>query len=158
MIVNEDMKSKYRYVKIYLPTCNSLKELRSISQSSSSAERLNFNSSGLSDSLGAVTEQHVGGSCREAVEAEHGQVLVVDLLLLCLLRQDSLRCLDTGKDPGFTIIGPVGSDSKTDLLRMSVSLIVSCQLEHLDWRSLSNITKPASAKDNLIIIMRHHYT
>ena len=94
-----------------------------------------------------VQAQHLGGRLGEGHEAEHGQVLVVDLLLLCLLGQDPLRGLDTRKDPGLALIGPVGSNTKTDLLRMSVRLVISGQLEHFNWRSWINITEPASAKD-----------
>ena len=124
-----------------------MEELSSISKSSSSTESLNSNSSVLLDSGGVVAQQHGGGGGGEAVQAEHRQVLVVDLLLLRLLGQDPLRGLDTRKDPGLALIGPVGSNTKTDLLRMSVRLVISGQLEHFNWRSWINITEPASAKD-----------
>ena len=132
-----------QWKRVRYSTCDSLQKFCTISQSSGSTQSLDSESSALLDSLALITKQHGGGGRGKALQTQDWQVLMVDLFLLSFLRQHLLSSLDTGQDPGLSLISSVGSNTKTHLLRMSVSLIISCKLKHFNWRSLSNIIEPA---------------
>ena len=122
---------------------DSVEELGSNPQSSGATEGLDTDGSVLLHRHAVLPEQHVGGGGGEAVQAEDREVLMVDLLLLCLLRQDPLGGLDAGQDPGLALVCPVGAHPKTDLLRVGVRLVIPGQLEHLYRGGSGHVTEPA---------------
>ena len=127
-------------------TCDPLKELCSNPQSPGTTQSLHPDSSVSLDGGAVLAQQHPDGGGGEGVQAEDGEVLVVQLLALHLPCQQGLGGLDAGQQPGLALVRPVGSDPQTDLGGAGVRLVVSGELEHLYGSSGCHTVKPAGTR------------